>query len=149
MCSSDLLGGLLLRWRLKWIFTAGLALGVVRFALSALDTRVGLITGVLLHGASFTLVLITAQIYVDQRVDPAWRGRAQALLSLVNGGFGNMLGYLGTGGWFAFCSAGAATRWPAFWGGLSVAMGAVLVFFLLSYRGRSTGLSPAPASPPA
>lgn len=140
------LGGLLVRWRLKWIFAAGLTLGVVRFALSALDTRAGLITGILLHGASFTLVLITAQIYVDQRVDPAWRGRAQALLSLVNGGFGNMLGYLGTGGWFTLCTVGGATRWPAFWGGLSAAMAAVLVFFLLSYRGRSTGLSPAPVA---
>ena len=65
----------------------------------------------------------------------------------MNGGFGNMLGYLGTGGWFTFCSAGGATRWSAFWGGLSAAMAAVLVFFLLSYRGRSSGLSPAPASP--
>jgi nucleoside transporter len=92
------LGALLLRWRLKWIFACGLGFGVVRFALSALDTKAGLIAGIILHGCSFTLVLITAQIYLNQRVDPAWRARAQALMALMNGGVGSLLGYLGTGG---------------------------------------------------
>lgn len=134
------LGGLLLRWRLKWIIACGLALGVVRFALSAIGTPWGLLTGVLVHGASFTLVLITAQIYLDQRVEPAWRGRAQALMTLTNSGVGNMVGYLGTGAWFAACTAGGATRWPQFWSGLTVASVAVLVFFLAAYRGRGAGL---------
>jgi MFS family permease len=130
------LGGLLLRWRIKWIFACGLGFGVVRFALSALDTQAGLITGIVLHGCSFTLVLITAQIYLDQRVDPAWRARAQALMALMNSGVGSLLGYLGTGGWFAVCTRGGATRWPLFWGGLALAVAAVLGFFLVAYRGR-------------
>ena len=72
------LGALLLHWRLKWIFACGLAFGVLRFAACALGTKAGVITGVILHGCSFTLVLITAQIYLDQRVDPAWRARPGA-----------------------------------------------------------------------
>jgi nucleoside transporter len=134
------LGGLLVRWRLKWIIAAGLALGVLRFGLCATGTTWGLLSGVLVHGASFTLVLITAQIYLDQRVDPAWRARAQALMSLMNGGVGNMIGYLGTGAWFAACTVGGAGRWPLFWGGLCLASVAVLAIFLTTYRGRGSGL---------
>ena len=142
MIAMFALGGLLLRWRLKWIFVGGLGFGVVRFALSAFDTEAGLLAGIILHGASFTLVLITAQIYLDQRIDPAWRARAQALMSLMNGGVGSLIGYLGVGGWFAVCTREAHTRWPVFWSGLSVAVAAVLVFFLVAYRGRGKGLGP-------
>lgn len=130
------LGVLLLKWRLKWIFATGLAFGILRFAFSALDTQIWLLLGVLLHGASFTLVIITAQIYLDQRVDPAWRTRGQALLSLLNGGVGNLFGYLMTGWWFSTCTKVSVTNWRTFWGGLSVVSAAVLCFFVLAYRGR-------------
>jgi len=128
--------GLLLKWRLKWIFACGLAFGVVRFAFSAMNTETSLLIGVLLHGGSFALVFITAQIYLDQRVDAAWRARAQALLSLVNGGIGSLLGYLGTGWWFNICTQTGETRWPLFWGALSGAVALVLIYFLAAYRGR-------------
>lgn len=130
------LGTLLIRWRLKWIFATGLAFGVVRFALCATSTPTGLLAGIILHGVSFTLVLITAQIYLDQRVEPAWRGRGQALLSVVNGGLGNLIGYLGVGAWFASCTQDGVTRWPRFWSVLSLMVAAVLVLFLIAYRGR-------------
>ena len=130
------LGTLLLRWRLKWILSLGLALGAVRFLLASTGTTWGLVSGVLLHGASFTLVIITAQIYLDQRVDAAWRARGQALMALMNSGVGSMVGYLGTGGWFAVCTTAGRTQWTTFWLGLAAAMGAVLVFFLAMYRGR-------------
>ena len=130
------LGTLLLRWRLKWIFACGLAFGVLRFALCATHTPAGLLAGIILHGASFTLVLITAQIYLDQRVEPAWRGRGQALLSLVNGGVGNLIGYLGVGAWFVSCGRDGATRWSLFWIGLAAAVAVILVLFLVTYRGR-------------
>jgi len=130
------LGWLLLNWRLKWIVAAGLGFGVLRFALSAVNGKYWLLAGVALHGASFALVYITAQIYLEQRVDPAWRTRAQALLSLMGNGVGNLLGYLGSGWWFAVCSHPEGTQWPVFWGGLAVTVGAVLVYFLTAYRGR-------------
>ncbi len=130
------LGMMLNRWRLKWLIAAGLGFGVLRFALCALDTRWGVVAGVALHGASYTLVIITAQVYLDQRVDPAWRARAQALMTLFSSGVGSMLGYLGSGAWFAANQVGGQPRWPTFWGGLSAAMGAILVFFVATYRGR-------------
>lgn len=134
------LGALLHRWRLKWLMLAGLTLGVVRFALCACDTRWTLIAGVVLHGGSFTFIFITAQIYLDQRVDSAWRARAQALMTVLNSGVGNMVGYFGTGAWFAACQTEGQPRWTLFWGGLSGAMAVVLVFFVVSYRGR--GVAP-------
>jgi MFS family permease len=132
------LGALILKWRLKWIFACGLGFGVLRFAFSALDTQAWLLLGILLHGASFVLVFITAQIYLDQRIDPAWRTRAQALLTLMNGGVGNLIGYLGTGWWFAACAKSTGASWPWFWGGLAAVVAVVLVYFL-TYRGKAGG----------
>jgi MFS family permease len=129
------LGKLLLNWRLKWIFVCGLSFGVLRFLVSALDVPAGLLLGVALHGGSFTLVFITAQIYLDQRVEPAWRARAQALMALMNGGVGNLLGYLGTGAWFAAMETPTGPRWSWFWLGLAALVLAVLVFFLRAYQG--------------
>jgi nucleoside transporter len=130
------LGALLTKWRLKWIFACGLGCGVARFSLSAINSQAWLLAGVFLHGISFTLVFITAQIYLDQRVDAAWRARAQALMSLMNSGVGNLVGYLGTGWWFAACARPAGTQWPIFWSGLAAAVALVLVYFLIAYRGR-------------
>jgi len=136
------LGTLLLQWRLKWIFACGLGFGVLRFTLSALNGKVWVLAGVLLHGCSFTLVLITAQIYLDQRVDPTWRARGQALLSLMNSGVGNLLGYLGTGWWFSACAQASATPWPRFWAGLAAAVGLVVAYFLTAYHGTGSGFRP-------
>jgi MFS family permease len=130
------LAWLLANWRLKWIFAAGLGLGVVRFAFSAMDTRPTLLLGVSLHGASFVLVFITAQIFLDQNIAPAWRNRAQALLTLLNGGVGNLIGYLGSGWWFVTCTKMGRTDWRLFWGMLAGIVAAVLVYFLTTYRDK-------------
>jgi len=131
------LGWLLLNWRLKWIFACGLGFGVARFALSALNTENSLLLGITLHGASFVLVFITAQIYLDQQINPAWRSRAQALLTLMNGGVGNLIGYLGSGWWFDSCSTAHPTDWRLFWGILAATVTAVLIYFLAAFRGNT------------
>jgi MFS family permease len=119
---------------------AGLVLGVVRFALCAFDSRAGVLAGVVLHGASYTWIFITAQIYLNERVDPSWRARAQALMSLTVSGAGNLAGYLGVGWWFADSAKTGGAAWPTFWTGLSVASVVVLGYFLIAYHGR--GKSP-------
>lgn len=135
------LAGLLTHWRLKWIFGAGLAFGVLRYGLCALDGRGWVLSGVFLHGFAFTLFYITAQIYLDERVEPAWRARAQALMSLMGGGVGNLVGFLSTGLWFAVCARdeGGRENWPVFWAGLSVVTAVVFGYFLLAYHGRPQG----------
>jgi nucleoside transporter len=137
------LGWLLLNWRLKWIFACGLSLGVLRFVFSAFDTREFLLLGVVLHGASFTLVFITAQIYLDQNIASGWRTRAQALLSFMNGGVGSLIGYLGSGWWFNACTSPGGTRWPLFWWVLAAAVAGVLGYFLSSFRSSTTAGQPA------
>jgi len=129
------LAWMLANWRLKWIFACGIAIGVTRFALSAVDTKSSLLLGVILHGASFVFVFITAQIYLDQNIATAWRSRAQALFTLMTGGFGNLIGYLGNGWWYNACTQQpGGTHWPWFWGGLAALVGGVMVYFLTAYR---------------
>ncbi len=128
------LGWLLLRWQLKWIILCGLGFGVLRFAFSALNDKTGLLVGISLHGISFVLVFISATIYINQRVEPAWRTRAQALLALLNGGVGNLFGYLGSGWWFKACSSPGGTRWTIYWGLLSVLVLGIATYFASAYR---------------
>ena len=52
------------------------------------------------------------------------------------GGFGNLIGYLGTGWWRTSCMTGSATDWPRFWAGMSASAVLVFVWFAVSYRGR-------------
>ncbi|HEY5912582.1 MAG TPA: MFS transporter [Verrucomicrobiae bacterium] len=130
------LAGLFAQWRLKWIFAGGLAVGGLRYALCASNGRFGLLSGVTLHGLSFTLFYITAQIYLNERVDQAWRARAQALMSLMNSGVGNLIGYVGTGLWLGACTGEGNPRWTLFWGGLAVVVAGVFAYFFVAYRGR-------------
>lgn len=130
------LASVLGRWRLKWTLAAGLGFGVVRYSLCMLNGKAWVLAGLTLHGFAFTLFFITAQIYLDQRIDPAWRARAQALFSLMLGGVGNLIGYLGTGWWFRTAQHAGTVDWPLFWGGLTAVVAVVLGYFLLAYRGR-------------
>jgi MFS family permease len=142
--SMFLLAALLARWGRKWVMAAGLGFGVLRFVLCALDGAGWLLTGVALHGFAYALFFTTAQIHVNDRVDPAFRARAQALLSLMTGGVGNLLGYLGTGGWYAACRGpNGVTAWPLFWGGTAAAVAAVMVYFLTACRALDGDLGPA------
>ncbi len=130
------LAGLLARWRLKWVFLAGIGIAFVRYVLCGLDGVGWLLAGVTLHGFAFTLFFITAQLYLEQRIDPSYRGRAQALLALMLSGVGNLFGYLGTDIWFRHTTVAGKTDWPLFWNGLAVAVAVIFVMFAVIYRGR-------------
>lgn len=132
-----LLGGMAARWRMKWIVAGGLAFGVLRFAFSACNTPFWLLLGVSLHGASYVLVFIMAQIYLEKNVETAWRARAQALFTLMTSGLGTLVGYLGSGWWFSRCTANHVTNWPLFWGGMTAAAGCAALYFLGRYEGKA------------
>lgn len=129
------LARILTNFRLKWIFATGMSFGLIRYVLCAFDTKATLVAGVTLHGFAFTLFFITAQLYLDERVDPAWRARAQALMSLMTAGVGNLLGYLSCGWWFNACDRPDGMRWSLFWGALAGAIAVVLAYFLTRYHG--------------
>jgi hypothetical protein len=130
------LAPLLARVRLKWIFLAGIGFGVLRYGLFIIGTKPWMILGVGLHGFAFTLYFITAQLYLERRVDPLLRARAQALLTLMVAGFGNLSGSLGSGWWRQACLVDGHTQWPVFWTGMTAVTALVFVFFAVSYRGQ-------------
>ncbi|MGE3312751.1 MAG: MFS transporter [Limisphaerales bacterium] len=128
------LAGWTARWGTKRMLGAGLAFGVLRYLLMAVDERFAVLPGIALHGCVFTLFFVTAPICLNQTIDPSWRTRAQALLSLATQGVGNLFGYLGTGAWLAACSGPTGTRWSAFWGGLALLVAGVFAYFQAAYR---------------
>lgn len=130
------LGSLLANWRLKWIFAAGLGAALLRYIFCAVGGIPWVLAGVTLHGFAFTLFFVTAPVYLDGRVAPEWRARAQALMFLMNSGVGNLLGYLGSGWWFRICERPDGMRWSMFWSGLAGAVAVVLGYFLTTYRGQ-------------
>lgn len=132
-----LLANVLARFRLKWVFSSGIAICVVRYSFNAMDGQAWLMVGTWMHGFAYTLYFITTQIYLEERVDPKWRVRAQALLALLMAGVGNLLGYLGGGLWHEACTHAGITNWPKFWWGETALTAAVCLFFLLAYRGRA------------
>ncbi|MEI6535694.1 MAG: MFS transporter [Verrucomicrobiaceae bacterium] len=129
------LGWLLARTRLKWVFLAGIGIGVLRYALFVADCKWALITGIILHGFCFTFFFVTTQIYLERRIAPEMRARAQALLTLMMGGLGNLAGLLGCGWWRMACQSGGHTDWRTYWAGMGLATGMVFLFFALAYRG--------------
>ena len=133
------LSSLLNRVRLKWVFLAGIGFGVLRYAIFMLDAVPALLLGIFLHGLCFTLFFITAQIYLEQRIPPGMRARAQALLTLMTSGIGNLVGSLGTGWWRMACQHDGHTDWPKFWAGMTLLTALVALFFAMAYAGRKRG----------
>lgn len=129
------------RLRLKWVFLSGIFFGVLRYALFALDVPLAMGFGVFLHGFCYTLFVITAQIYLEQRIPSEMRARAQALLTLMMGGIGNLAGSLLCGWWLRACETETGPRWGVFWSGMTAATLAVFVFFAIAYKGRERGRS--------
>lgn len=131
-----LLSGLMTRFRLKWVFLSGILICVIRYALNAVDTLPAVLVGTILHGFAFTLYFITTQIYLEERIDPKWRVRAQSLLALLMSGFGNLLGYLGGGWWHDASTRDGRTDWQLFWTGETALAAVVCLFFAFAYHGR-------------
>ena len=136
------LAGLMTRFRLKWVFLSGIAFGLARYLIFMLNTSTWVITGIVLHGLAYTLYFITTQIYLEDRIPAAQRARAQALLTLLSSGVGNLAGFLGSGLWLAYCETqgGGTVPWPTFWGGLALITGLVFIFFAIFYKGRGRHL---------
>lgn len=129
------IGGILQRWKFKWVVSAGIGFGVLRYLFYATDSTVLVLLGLSMHGVAFTFTYISMQIYLAERIESGWRTRAQALLAMMTGGVGNLAGYLACGAWLAVSTSENGVGWTRYWGGLGVLVLVVLVYFALSYRG--------------
>ena len=133
------LGSLLARYSVKTVLMWALGLSVLRFAMSAQAGVSGQILwhvgGLALHGVCYTLYFVTAQIFIDRRVDPGLRAQAQGLLMVVTAGVGSLIGT-----WFCGQLRGGLVQengegWVAFWAILSAMIAVCTLMFAIFYRG--------------
>jgi MFS family permease len=95
------------------------------------------IGGIALHGVCYTFYFITAQVFLDRRVEPGLRGQAQGLLVMVSSGVGPLVGAVVCGYLRAQCVTEAGQGWAEFWAILAGMIAVCFVIFALFYQGRS------------
>ena len=93
-----LVGWVMTHMKVKVVLSWALGLSALRFLMSGYAGASGLIdwhiAGIALHGMCYTFYFITAQVFLDRRVEPGLKGQAQGLLSLVSSGLGPLVGAL-------------------------------------------------------
>lgn len=128
------IGTMLTRWGFKRVIALGLSCGIFRYLLYACDTPWAVLSGVAMHGFAYTFTYISTQLYLAERIAVQWRTRAQALLSMMTGGIGNLVGYLLTGSWLTACEYDGKPAWTAYWLGLCLGVSLVMIYFLRNAR---------------
>ena len=140
VASMFLIGSVMTRYRVKTVLLWALGLSVLRFAMSAQAGVSGAISwhiaGIALHGVCYTFYFITAQVFLDRRVDPGLKGQAQGLLAMVSGGLGPLLGALFCGWLRHHCVTAGGQGWAWFWTVLAAMIAGCFALFALCYRGR-------------
>lgn len=133
------LGSLLARYSVKTVLMWALSLSVLRFAMSA---QAGVssqilwhVGGLALHGVCYTLYFVTAQIFIDRRVDPGLRAQAQGLLMVVTAGVGSLIGTWFCGQLRSGLVQDNGEGWVAFWAVLSGMVAVCTMIFAIFYRG--------------
>ena len=137
------LGALMTRFRIKTMLLWALGLCAMRYGMSAVAGWNGAIgwhiAGIAFHGVCYTFYFITAQVFLDRRVDPSMKGQAQGLLSMVANGVGPLLGAL-LCGWLRHTVVQPdGSGWDVFWGILGGIIAVCFVVFAICYRGQRAG----------
>ncbi|TAG08861.1 MAG: MFS transporter [Verrucomicrobia bacterium] len=139
MVAMFVVGGVMVRYRVKVVLLWALGLSILRFGLSGFSGYQGEvgwhIVGIALHGVCYTFYFITAQIFLDRRVDPGLRGQAQGLLSMVSNGIGPLFGASLCAWLRMVCVASDGSGWEIFWGLLAAIIVVCFVLFAFLYRG--------------
>lgn len=133
-----------LRFPMKHLITLGLGVVVLRQGLFMIAAETGvfslMILGFLTHGMTYTYYLTVAQMYMEKRVAPELRGRAQGMLSLVTSGIGSLLGVFITAQLFeGLVDTERNTGWPLFWGVLALLAALPSVYFFLRFKSVRRG----------
>lgn len=134
--AMGILGWLLLRFGSKKIILFGLALDVFRYATAAAGTPSWLvITGLTVHGLSYTFIYTTASIYLDRFCDSRSRTGAHQLFTMISSGIGNFTGNLFCGLTMDLCAVNhAPVNYHAFWLVPSAALFIILFVILFSFK---------------
>lgn len=139
VASMLLVGMAMTRFRVKTVLSWALGLSVLRFAMSAYAGVLGSISwhiaGIALHGVCYTFYFITAQVFLDRRVDPGLKGQAQGLLAMVSGGLGPLVGALVCGFLRDVCVGPDGQGWALFWTLLAAMIAGCFAIFAIFYQG--------------
>ncbi len=138
------------RLGVKWMLAVGMLAWVVRYGLFSLaagstpPTGWMVLGGILLHGICYDFFFVTGQIYVDQKARPQIRGQAQSLLVLVTQGLGMLIGAQAMTSVVTGNTVDTKADWGTIW--LLPCLGAlaILVVFVLLFRGPSRTPNGAP-----
>jgi len=137
--------GLMTRFRVKTLLLWALALSVLRYGMSAYAGASGLlgwhIGGIALHGICYTFYFVTAQVFLDRRVEPALKGQAQGLLTLAANGLGPLLGALLCGWLRGRLLHADGSGWLELWATLGAMIAACFGILAVFYRSTQYGLS--------
>lgn len=133
------LAGLIIKIRLRWVLLTALMMGLLRYGLFAsagLNQSLWLVwLGIALQGPIYAFFYVTGQMLVDRRVPPEMRGQAQALLGVMIGGIGGLVGSLVCGWYYAATVTATLSSlgWLSFWAGLAATILATTIYFWLGY----------------
>lgn len=146
-----LVGFVMARYRIKVVLLWALGLSALRYGLSAQAGASGIIAwhiaGIAMHGLCYTFYFITAQVFLDRRVDPAMKGQAQGLLTLVSGGLGPLAGALICGWLRNLLVKPDGSGWMEFWAILAGMIALCFAIFAIFYQGQKASQRATP--PPA
>ncbi len=134
-----LVGVVMTRFRIKTVLLWALGLSALRYGMSAWAGHTGIeawhLAGVTLHGVCYTFYFITAQVFLDRRVDVGMRGQAQGLLAFVSGGLGPFIGAWVCGWARRTYVDEQGHGWDEFWGVLSAMIAVCFIIFAFLYKG--------------
>jgi MFS family permease len=142
-----LLGFMLRRWRIKWLFLFAMSCGLIRYLAYTAGAHSGsfpwILFGISFHGLCWTFFFEAGRLFLDRRVEPEFRSQIQALLSLISTGVGGVIGTLVVGSLQNFLVIEQHGSWMSYWLILSLMCAACIVLFTFGYR---RGDHPAPVT---
>jgi MFS family permease len=140
------MGWLMARFSVKAMLMWALGVSVLRFGMSAVAGVNGVIgwhiAGVALHGVCYTFYFITAQVFLDRRVEPGLKGQAQGLLVMVSSGLGPLVGSWLCGWLRIHCVTSDGRGWDVFWTVLGALIAVCFGVFALFYQDRKAAEPP-------
>ena len=138
-----LLGFMLRRWRIKWLFLFAMSCGLIRYLAYSLGSSTSsfpwILFGISFHGLCWTFFFEAGRLFLDRRVDPEFRSQAQALLSLISTGAGGVIGTLAVGGLHTSLVVHAHGTWTGYWLILSALCAGCVALFAFGYQGSGKG----------
>lgn len=128
------------RFGIKKTLLIGMLAWALRYALFAFGDADGrlymLLLGIALHGICYDFFFVTGQIYTDARAGEKFKSAAQGMITLATYGVGMLIGFWVAGLVTDHFAADGLHDWQGIWLFPAVFALAVMVLFLLSFRGN-------------